>query len=185
VADPDEQDWLERRNRVLDAHDRGDESYLIAALVDPDHRGLAADGLGELGSEAAVEPLLRLLAASDPQVRVSAARALGKIGSEEALPRLRELAVDDEDATARMWAIGALADIGDPDGVELILPMLLDRSWRVRYTAALALGELGDPRAAEPLRAARKRLRHNPWEWYLSRRIYDDAIEAVSGTRTT
>ena len=185
MADADEQDWLERRNRVLDARNRGDESYLIAALVDPDHRGLAADGLGEVGSEAAVEPLLRLLAASDPHVRVSACRALGKVGSEEALPRLRDLALEDEDPMARMWAIGALADIGDPKGVELILPMLLDPSWRVRYTAAMALGELGDPRAAEPLRSARKRLRRNPWEWYLSRKIYDDAIEAVSGTRTT
>ena len=82
-----------------------------------------------------------------------------------------------------MWATGALADIGDPNGVELILPMLLDRSPRIRHTAALALGELGDPRAAEPLRAARRQLRRNPLHWYLARKIYNDAIDSVSSPR--
>jgi hypothetical protein len=54
VADPSERDLVERRHRILEARDRGDESYLIEALVDPDWRGLAAESLGELGATPAV-----------------------------------------------------------------------------------------------------------------------------------
>jgi HEAT repeat protein len=179
MPDPGERDWVDRRHRILEARDRGDESYLIAALVDPDWRGLAAKSLGELRTAKAVDPLLRLLAASDPHVRASAATALGKIGSTDALPRLRELALNDEEPFVRSWAIGALGELRDPADVELVLPMLLDRSLRVRASAALALGRLGDPRAVEPLKAGRPRLLRAPAEWWLNHGIYDDALKAI------
>jgi HEAT repeat protein len=179
VADPSETDLVERRRRILEARDRGDESYLIEALVDPDWRGLAAESLGELGATPAVDSLLRLLGASDPHVRASAATALGKIGSPEALPRLRDMALNDEKPFVRSWAIGALGQLRDPADVELVLPMLLDRSLRVRASAARALGQLGDPRAVEPLKVARPRLLRAPAEWWLNHGIYDDALKAI------
>jgi len=64
--------------------------------------------------------------------------------------------------------------------VELVFPMLLDPSWRVRGAAAQALGDLGDARAIDPLRAARRRLRRSPVEWWAFRGIYNDAIDSLS-----
>lgn len=83
---------------------RGDERYLIEALVDPDHRSLAARYLGELEAESATKPLLRLLDASDPHARAAAAGALGRIGARDALPQLREIAVHDDEPWVRAWA---------------------------------------------------------------------------------
>jgi HEAT repeat protein len=136
--------------------------------------------LGELRATEASEPLLRLLGAADPDVRIHAAAALGRIGAEEALPDLRQLVLHDNDDNLRTAAIYALGDIGDPEGVDLLLPFLRDSSFRVRIAAAYTLGRLGDSRSIPALRAARPRLLRSPLDWYLSRRVYDGAIDALS-----
>ncbi|MCP4109723.1 MAG: HEAT repeat domain-containing protein, partial [Desulfobacteraceae bacterium] len=48
----------------------------------------AADALGKIGSEKALEPLISALGDQDSDVRIYAADALGKIGSEKALESL-------------------------------------------------------------------------------------------------
>jgi HEAT repeat protein len=63
--------------------------------------------------------------------------------------------------------------------VDFIVPLLNVDSVRVRGAAALALRVLGDPRAVEPLKAARKRLRRSPFEWYLHHRVYNEAIKKL------
>jgi HEAT repeat protein len=176
---PSKDDWTERRRLIVAAKDRGDGRYLTEALLDPDHRALAAKYVGELGVAEAANSLLRLLVANDPQVRAAAATALGQLGSEDALPRLREVALHDEEAFVRSWAIGALGKIGDPEDVALLVPLLEDSSWRVRAGTVLALGCLGDARSLQPLRTARRRLRRSPLEWRIYRRMYNDAIEAL------
>jgi HEAT repeat protein len=93
--------------------------------------------------------------------------------------RLREIALHDEEPFVRSWAIGALGEIGDPEGVDLLVPLLRDSSWRVRGGAAIALGRLSDARALRPLREARRRLRRSPLEWWIYRRGYNEAIEAL------
>jgi len=183
TPDQSTEDWFERRRRIKEAKDRGDKEYLIGALLDPDHRGLAADCVGELRAGEASGQLIRLLDAADPQVRISAARALGQVGAVEALSRLREIAKHDEDGV-RSWAVGAIGAIGDPDDFELLLSLLNDPSLRVRGAAALALGRLGDSRAIEPLHAARRRLRRSPFEWYLHHKGYNKAIRKLKrGTK--
>lgn len=172
----------DRLSRIFAAKNHRDEQYLIAALLDPDHRAMAAKFLGELGAVEATEPLLRLLDAADPHARSSAAIALGRLGAAEALPRLHEIALRDEEAFVRSWAISALGEIGDPDGVDLLLPLLSDPSWRVRGATARVLGRLGDPRALEPLRSARRKLRRSPLEWYVYRRVYNQAITLCART---
>jgi hypothetical protein len=47
----------------------------------------------------------------------------------------------------------------------------------------LTLGELGDPRALEPLRRARRRLRRSPREWYWHRKVYNGAIANLTRGR--
>ena len=180
---------MSRRERTDDADERllqiwaakrnGDAQYLIGALRDPDYRSTAAKFVGELGVVEAIAPLLPLLEAADPHARAAAATALAQLGARQALPRLREMAAHDEESFVRSWAIAALGEIGDPSDVDLILPFLRDPSARVRGAAAWALGHLGDIRALEPLRAARKELRRSPMEWHMHRRVYKQSIDAL------
>ena len=176
---PDTTESVQRFLRIHAAKERADAKYLIEALRDPDHRMMVAKYLGELGAVEAVERLLPLLDAADPHVRISAAKALGRLRAWKSIPRLREIALHDDCDGVRAWAIGALGEIGDREGVDLVERLLFDPSWRVRAAAALALRRLGDSSAIEPLRRARARLRHSPVEWYLYRRIYNRTIRAL------
>jgi HEAT repeat protein len=169
----------ERLLQIWAAKRSGDAQHLIAALSDPDYRSTAARFVGELGVVEAIDALFPLLDVADPHARAAAATALAQLGATQALPRLREMAAHDEESFVRSWAIGALGEIGDPTDVDLILPFLSDPSARVRGAAALALGRLGEVRALEPLRAARKKLRRSPMEWYMHRRVYKKSIDAL------
>jgi HEAT repeat protein len=173
-------DYAERADRIRAAKERGDVPYLTEALLDPDHRWLAAKYLGDLGAVEATWQLIRLLEAADPHVRIAGAQALGRLQVPAARPRLQEVASDDEEAGVRSWAVGALGQIGDREDVDLLLPLLDDPSTRVRGAAALALGRIGDPKALAPLRAARWKLRKRPLEWYWHRRVYNQAIKSLA-----
>lgn len=61
----------------------------------------AAFVLGEIGDEAAVQPLCDSLKHTDPLLRALAAEALGKIGSRKALRALRLAALDDDPGVTR------------------------------------------------------------------------------------
>ena len=172
-------EWLQRRLGIMDAKDRGDAEYLIAALRDPDHRALAARLLGELNVVSAADALVPLLQASDPHVRLAAARVLGELGAREFIPELRKVATNDPEGFVRSWAIGALRSLNDAESVELLLRALHDPSWQARGAAAHALGMLGDKRSLEPVRDARPRLWRSPLEWFIHRRVYNDAIAAL------
>jgi HEAT repeat protein len=164
----------ERLLRIWAAKRNGDAQYLIGALRDPDYRATAAKF---------VDPLFPLLEAADPHARAAAATALAQLGARQALPRLREMAAHDEESFVRSWVVAALGEIGDPSDVDLILPFVSDPSARVRGAAALALGQLGDVRALEPLWAARKKLRRSPVEWHMHRRVYKQALDALERQR--
>jgi HEAT repeat protein len=173
-------DYAERANSIRAAKERGDVPYLTAALLDPDHRWLAAKYLGDLNAVEATGQLIRLLDAADPHARIAGAQALGRLQALAARARLQEVALDDEEPGVRSWAVGALGQIGDREDVDLILALLDDPSLRVRGAAALALGRIGDRRALEPLRAARWKLRTRPVEWYRHRRVYNQAIKSLA-----
>ena len=86
--------------------------------------------------EAVVTLLARLLALSD-------ARQF-----DDAL--LRQ-ALQSDNFNVRFQAVLAAGRIGDPQAVELLVPVLRDSSGAVQTAAAFALGVLGDARAVEPL----------------------------------
>jgi HEAT repeat protein len=105
----------------------------------------AAYTLGEIGDDAAIASLIKLL--EDRRflviVRPEAAKALGKIGSFSAVPSLLS-ALNDEDYAVRASAVAALGDIGDTAVTSELLQALQDNHYQVRQAAAQALGQVGD-----------------------------------------
>lgn len=120
-------------------------------------RGQAAHVLGQIGSKAAVKPLLiALQTGSSAEHRADAAHALGHIGDERAVaPLLRALTDHKESARVRSQAAESLAYLpGLTDAVRpALIAALADRSVEVRFWAAFALGQIGDSSDHEAIRA--------------------------------
>jgi HEAT repeat protein len=123
-------------------------------------RSRAAHNLGRLGSEKAVEPLLRLLSDREEDSRAAAARALGQIGSREAVPTLIQ-ALGDPSPVVRPHVMASLVAIGDPQAVQYLMPSLSDSSYMwFRAPAISALLLIEDADANE---AARRQLDREAW----------------------
>ena len=107
-----------------------------------------------------VPALVRLLHHRDPDVQWRAADALGSLGDRAVPCLINEL--DSRYVAARIGAAEALGTILDRRAVKpLINIMKHDREPEVRWVAALALGQIGDPAAIPPLLLAlRDRERH-------------------------
>jgi len=116
-------------------------------------RGSAADALGQLGSEKAVEPLIKALTADKVSgVRGSAAHALGQLGSEKAVEPLIKALSTHKVSSVRGSAAHALGQLGSEKAVEpLIKAFSTDKVSDVRGSVAYALGQLGSEKAVEPL----------------------------------
>ena len=138
-------------------------------------RKSAAVALGEIGDSRAVEPLIKILNDLNSNVRWAAAEALKKIGESAVEPLIESL----KDEKIRILAAVALGEIGDFRAVEPLIESLKDdypkAQWaaaealqkigktaveplieslkdeRARIPAVVALGEIGDSRAVEPL----------------------------------
>ncbi len=138
----------------------------VLALIKPDHiidllierledknrdvRGWAADALGRIGSERAVEPLVNALT-KDKYIRWSTADALGRIGSEKAVNPLIKILTTHKSRDVRGWAADALGRIGSEKAVNPLIKILTTHKSRdVRGWAAYALGMIGSERAVEP-----------------------------------
>lgn len=67
-----------------------------------------------------------------------------------------------------------LADIGSPDDMEVLVPMLAHQNMRVRYLGASYLGQRGDQRVMEALEQAKSRESNN-----LVREEIDKAISDI------
>lgn len=74
------------------------------------YRWGAAEALGRMGDQRAVDPLIPLLGDPDWRVRLKAAWSLGQIGDPAALPSLMRLARD-ESETVRDMAREAVQEI--------------------------------------------------------------------------
>lgn len=77
-------------------------------------RWRSASGLGQLKSQAAVEPLIKMLDAKDRASRTNAAMALATIGDPRALEPLARIAKSDPDRHVQAVAARALADLQNP-----------------------------------------------------------------------
>ena len=152
----------------LGADDTALLETLLTDLESPDwkFRDGAAEALGVIGGERALDPLIHTLLEDDNiNVVVEAAEALGKIGDEKAVEPLITTFNECEERFSwlgsalhnflgRPIAI-ALGRIGGDRAIEALITIFLqDDDWAVRMRAAEALGNIGDERAIEPLTAA-------------------------------
>jgi HEAT repeat protein len=111
-----------------------------------DFKSLACEALGKIGDESAIEALIQAL--GDFQVKYDAERAIRLIG-EPAIEFLIQ-ALDDKNKYVYEKAGDILYFFGEPS-VRPLLKALEDEHPQVRMQAVIALGRIGDTRAAEPL----------------------------------
>lgn len=117
-------------------------------------RAAVLAGLRKLRQPGALAPAIALLGDAAPQVRLEAVRVLGYLRDDVAIPHLAERAVDDPEAEIRRAALGALG-FGPGDVVTAALVRgLADADWQNREEAAVTLGKLLPPQAADGLIAA-------------------------------
>jgi HEAT repeat protein len=124
---------------------------LIFALrdKDPTVQYDAAEALGDIGDERAVEPLLTAFKNDETGgVRWKAAEALSKLGTYSVAGLIGALQHDDDDV--RWKAAIALGEIGDPQAIPSLIRVLCDKDRFVRSRAAYALSMIGEP-AVDPL----------------------------------
>jgi HEAT repeat protein len=129
----------------------GNVQGLIFALQhkDPVVQYNAAEALGEIGDERAVEPLLDALKNDETGgVRWKAVEALSKMGTPAVAGLIAALQHDDDDV--RWKAAIGLGEIGDPKAIPPLINLLCDEDRFVRSRAAYALSMIGEP-AVDPL----------------------------------
>lgn len=221
-ADPDESEVIRkiasfsndsvevRRNAVASLVKMGSPAveHLTAALGDEDDlvRWHAAETLGKIGDERAVDPLISMLKDENSSISRSAVKALADIGGPAVAPLIA--ALQDEDPLVRWNANEALTAIGDTAVEPLILALkyndlqvrrnaakalshirdkravtpfinaLKDEDGIVRWNAAKALGEMGDERAVAPLTSLLQD------DNMLVREVAAEAIEAIERIRS-
>lgn len=127
-------------------------STLLEVLHNPHDviRQQAIESLGLLGEGAAAKAVMELLHRErSTEVRLAAVRTLGQLRDAAAIPTLKEALRDQ--FTVRCRAVVALGEIGTPEVVEILLPLLRDPVAEIQYHAAIALGNIGDRRALRGL----------------------------------
>jgi len=133
---------------------------LIRELKDEEDfvRWKAAEALRRIGSEKAVDPLIKTLETDKfNNARWEAAEALGEIGSEKAVDPLIKFLETGENDEVRASAAYALGLIESEKAAEpLIKTLETNEASFVRVWAVWALGEIGSEKAVEPLRSAMK-----------------------------
>jgi phycocyanobilin lyase subunit beta len=101
----------------------------------------AVEALAKTGDPSATEPLIAALGYNNPGAAVAAVDGLIRIGEAAVLPLLSLL--DNFNYGARAWAVRALAGIGDPRGLEILLEAAKnDFALSVRRAAARGLGTI-------------------------------------------
>jgi HEAT repeat protein len=120
---------------------------LAQALAAPDLRRAVATVLERM-DQAAVEPLVEIIAVGDPETRAAAAAALDKISGPG--PFVERLGSTDPEERYR--ATEVLGAIGGSEAAEALLVALGDPAIRIRSRAARLLGAMNESRAFRPLR---------------------------------
>lgn len=101
----------------------------------------AVKALALAGSTEAIPTLITVLAYNNPGAAVAAVDGLIQIGEPAVLPLLEQL--DGYNYGARAWAVRALAGIGDPRGLDILLDAAVnDFALSVRRAAARGLGTI-------------------------------------------
>lgn len=154
------------------------------ASQDPILRREAGDALARIGSRKVRRVLLESAAAHDPLVQAAAVDGLGGLPADEETAALLAQLLDSPYVATRLSAAEALARAGLPPGrgkagivvdpgPRLLHLLASDADPMVRRAAALALGRLGEPSAADALAA---RIADEAEDW----RVREAAVRAVS-----
>jgi HEAT repeat protein len=124
---------------------------LLGALKDrlPTIRIAALSAVGRLRDRSAIEPVIAMLDDPDSKVRTSAAAALKKFGKAAHAPMLE--AYRGGEARARFVLLSALGRIKTPSISELLIAALDDPQVEIRLEAARVLGVRKDQRAVPRL----------------------------------
>lgn len=119
-----------------------DTLKLIQAVEEADSSDKLLDAvkaLAEVRQKTATDTLIAALGYNNPGAAVAAVDGLVALGEAAVEPLLEK--IDDYNYGARAWSIRALAGIGDPRGLEILLTAAeTDFSLSVRRAAARGLG---------------------------------------------
>jgi HEAT repeat protein len=122
--------------------------------------------------EAAIPHLLDAMRSRHARRRLAASRGLRRVRPLEAIPTFLR-ALRDPEPEVREAATEALAEIGH-DAVEGLVEALSSHDASIQHYAAIALGRIGDPAAAQALAAVISR----------NRRTSEDYAEPLQAART-
>ena len=118
--------------RLIDAIEKADSAENLTNAV---------EALANIQQEASIPTLIKVLGYNNPGAAVEAVEGLIALGN-AAVPALLEL-IDDYNYGARAWSIRALAGIGHPQSLQLLLDATInDFSLSVRRAAARGLGSI-------------------------------------------
>ncbi len=153
-----DQDSTVRCGAICALGERGDEravDSLIMALADDTTRSAAIEALGQLGDKRAIDPLLRQLFERNADIRIYilAAVSLASFHQPEVAQAFIRVVEDSTLKSLRGSVAFALGQWDDERAVPLLLSLLVDENWQVRWRAAEALAKHSDKRAVEPLLA--------------------------------
>jgi ParB family chromosome partitioning protein len=147
---------------LIKKHSKAAQAVLLRAIADPD-REVRLLAVNALVDDDAKGPLKEAMASPLPDVRVRAAAALARHGDPAALAPLRELATAPEPQhkervadwlEAAELALGGLAELGDPQALRDVVPLLESPHAALRKAAAAALVWVARDDTAASLRAA-------------------------------
>lgn len=132
---------------------QGKTEKIIELIYDPVQatRVEGIQALGDIQAKEALEPLVGLFNDPDKIVVHEAIDAVVKIGGPEIEPHMLE-AITLDTVPARVAGATALGTFKSPEAVDALIVALDDYKYEQVVLAAIAsLGEIGDPRAVDPL----------------------------------
>jgi HEAT repeat protein len=131
---------------------------LIAKLKNGDKEDIRwriIESLGKLKKSNSVEVLINYLKTEIPDIKIKIIETQAILGDKRAAkPVTEELK---SEVSVKLAAIESLVMLGDKEIVTELIRELEDRDPTVRIRTVEALGKLGDKRAIEPIKNARKK----------------------------
>lgn len=107
--------------------------------------------LGAIGDNRAVDVLIPLLSDKHPSITNAAAKALGNIKDSDCLDSLWKVALNHQDVYCRISASKSIGMLSSNKSVDMFLDYLNDSNKEKKFVAVVALGQIGDERASQPL----------------------------------
>ncbi len=166
-ADPEEPVRVRAENELTRVASSALTPVLTLGLKHPNYRvrTRSAAMLGERQVAAAAGQLADLtLASAEPtEVQKAARKALEQMkGALDAQKLISTVRASNAESDERVRSLVQLSAVGGPDALQVCLDVLGDTEPQLRSSAAVALAELGDPRALPRLREALAKAENAP-----------------------